>query len=55
MFRKSKKKLRISKRTQLRNHNDEKIFRDRKPGSFNQLWDWNTLEDIEIKGALKFG
>lgn len=45
---KPKKQLRISKR-KFKLKNEEIYLRDRKPGSYNQLWDWNTLEDVEIK------
>jgi len=50
---KKTKRIRISKKKISKQNN--LIFRDRKPGSYNQLWDWNTLEDVEIKGTLKFG
>lgn len=50
---KKTKRIRISKKKVVKHEGS--IFRDRKPGSYNQLWDWNTFEDIEIKGSLKFG
>jgi len=55
MSRKAKKGSKSSRtRTKLKVSITEKsedfaAFRDRKPGSYNQLWDWKTFEDVEIK------
>lgn len=48
MSRRSKKR-KDKRNAKLRLTEEVDLWRDRKKGSFNQLWDWNTLENVEIK------